>query len=647
MTPLQPGLLPGPADLLQAWHFAVVVILTCGLGFLAGARRPETALFTGWGVACLVSVGSGCLAGAGLAPVALLLALLGTAGLLLRLRSPVNAGGVALFVLALAAPLLLMLLSLRTTAFDDFSFWAPNLVALCLTGHFPTAAHSLAASFMPGYPRGVALSGYATWLLGPDPSAAGILRLLATGAWWNILLMLAAAAALANNLLARLQAGGDTVTRNAIWALAASAILLQSFLNPGFISKMTLSNMGDGATGSGLAMLTALLFELPAAEKPKPRLIIEMAFTAAAIAFVRQDNLALLFIWGFGVAIGLFFWVGRGRLRRFGWLAVAALPALLTGLIWTRYAALQIPGGAHSLLPIGQWHWADYPATLHAAGRVLLSKGVYTLLALAFSVLFLALLRGQGPSLVAQKLVLTAATLLIFGNAAFILFTYLATSFTQVEVRTAVTFWRFLAQTAPAEMVALACLLPLPFWRRLTRNAKASAALCLVTALLPVALLPTPYTFRTDLRFQTPVFLAVGQSLAATLPRNARLLLLDNSDGSGYAAWIIKFGLQELAGATLPVTLSLAPQLAPRVQASPQAVPEGSYVLVTQSQWRPPYFLNVPMQPWHAYLFQSRHGGLTLLKSWPIPCYGRNTENAIMLPNLRPGSSFAMPRQSF
>jgi hypothetical protein len=621
MTALQPDLIPGPADLMQALRFAIVVTLTCGLGFLASARRVETAFFTGWGIACLVFVMLGCLTQDSLAPAAILLCCAGAAGLVIEVlaKAPAN-NAIAWRVLAIGAPLLLMLLSLRTTAFDDFSFWAPNLLALCFTGHFPSVAQPLVASFMPGYPRGIALSGYATWLLHPDTSPAGIIRLLATGAWWNILVMLAAAAALANNLAKRLNIDGAGSGRRALWAVAGMALLLQSFLNPGFISKMTLTNMGDGATGSGLAMLTALLFECPGAGQRTRRIIIEMAGTAAAVVFIRQDNLALLGIWALGAALGLL--LGPPRLRRIGLLVLAACPAVLVWLIWSHYAAAQIPGGAHRLLPIREWHWSDYPYTLYAAGRVLLSKGVYSLLAIGFGIAFLRMLFRPGRYDDRTRLLLTATTVLIFGNMAFIMFTYLATSFTQVETRTAVTFWRFLAQTAPAEMVALACVIPVPGLNWLKRP-QAAPALAFIAALLPVALLPTPYTFRTDLQFPTPVFLGIGQSLAGILPANANLLLLDNSDGSGYVAWMIKFGLAELGGATNKVTLSLAPQLSPHSQGNPNTVAPGSYVLVTQSQWRPAYFPNTDMQPWHAYLFKTTQSGLVLLKDWPIPRYGR------------------------
>jgi hypothetical protein len=637
MTSLQPGILPGLPDQLQALHFTLVAALTCGLGFLAGARRIETAFFTGWGIGCLVFVAAGGLSQAGLAQAAFFLALSGAAGLVtrfwrltaktLRGGQDADAHGMAWRVLALALPTLLILLSLRTTAYDDFSFWAPNLVALCLTGHFPTLAHPLTASFMPGYPRGVALSGYATWLLGPDPSPAGKIRLLATGPWWNFLVMLAASAALAENLAARFRALGQALDWQAFWALAALAILLQSFLNPGFISKMTFSNMGDGATGSGFAMLTALLFEFFTGQR-KRRIIIEMAFTAAAIVFIRQDNFAILFIWALGAVCGLLLCgkataPGGNLLSKIFWLTMAAFPALLVWLIWSRYTAAQIPGGDHSLLAVRDWHWADYPATLRAAGSVLLSKGVYTLLAIGFGIAFLAALTHRGFSGKGEKLLLCATTILIYGNAAFIMFTYLTTSFTQVEVRTAVTFWRFLAQTAPAEMVALGCLMPLPLLSWLRGSASVTAAICLITALLPLALADTPFTFRTDLRFQAPPYLAIGQSLAKLLPQNAKLLLVDNSDGSGYIAWIIKFGLLELGGGETPVEISLAPLLFPNSQARPDNVPAGSYVLVTQSPWRPPYFLNTSMPPWHAYLFQGHRGGLILLKVWPIPPYGR------------------------
>lgn len=623
MNALQPGLVPGPADLLQALRFAVVVTLTCGTGFLTGARRLETALFTGWGVACLVFVTLGCLTQCSLTAPAWLLAVCGAAGLLRRAVSGADgADRMAWRVLALGAPMLLILLSLRTTAFDDFSFWAPNLLGLCLTGHFPLAAHPLVTSFMPGYPRGVALMGYATWILGPDPSPAGMLRLLATGAWWNILLLLAAAAALANHLRQRLQAGGHSTGGAQLWAVAAFGILLQSFLNPGFISKMTFSNMGDSATGSGLAMLTALLFELRP-DRRATRIVTEMAFTAAAVVFTRQDNLALLCIWAAGATLGLLLWSGPERLRKILWVGIAAIPALLVWLIWTGYAAAQIPGGAHSLLAIRDWHWADYPATLHSAGRVLLSKGLYTLLAIGFLAVFLAVPAKRVRLGLPEKRLLAATIVLIYGNIAFIMFTYLATSFTRIETRTAVTFWRFLAQTAPAEMLALACLVPLSWFNWLRQSNAAAIAISLVAALLPAALLPTPFTFRTDLNAPVPAFLGIGQSLAGLLPAGAPLLLLDNSDGSGYAGWIVKFGLQELGGAKNPVTLSLAPQLNPHTQASPDTMPIDLYVLVTQSEWRPPYFPGNRLQPWQAYLFKTAPTGLVLLRTWPIPRYGR------------------------
>ena len=616
------GLVPGMGDLFQALRFAVVASLTCGVGFLAGARLVETALFTGWGIACLVFVTWGCLGGLGLAPAAVGLGLLGIAGLVRRSWvAECGADVMAWRVLTLGGPMLLSLLSLRTTGYDDFSFWAPNLVALCLTGHFPAAAHPLIASFMPAYPRGVALSGFATWLLEPDPSPAGLVRLLATGPWWNILLLLAVAARLGDLLAMRLRASGQPAGRLQLWGLAGLAILLQSFLDPGFISKMTLTNMGDAATGSGLAMLMALLFELPGAGRAGWRIGVEMAFTAAAMAFVRQDNFALLAVFAFGAALGLVLWMGPGRGRRLGWLAMAALPTLAVWLIWTQYTNVQIPGGSHSLLPMRQWHWAAYPMTLHAALRVLLAKGIYTLLAIGFGIGFLAMLAGRGPTGGREKLLLSATAALVFGNAAFIMFTYLATSFTPVEVRTAVTFWRFLAQTAPAEMVALACLAPI--WVLAWTKGVPAVALGLVAALLPVALLDTPYSFRTDLQFRAQDFLGLGQSLADTLPGNARLLLLDNSDGSGYVAWIVKFGLLELGGADNKVAISLDPQLAPGVQGDPSTVPMGGYALVTQSNWRPPYFPGLGIAPWHAYLLRRDAGGLVLLKTWPIPAYGR------------------------
>ena len=619
------GLLPSFADLCQALRFALVAALTCGLGFLAGARRLETALFTGWGVACLVFVVAGCLLGSSLIPPAVLLAGLGAAGWVLAARrGAVGREAMALRVLALGAPLFAILLSLRSNAYDDFSFWAPNLLALCATGHFPSAAHPLTSSFMPGYPRGVALAGYATFLLGPDLSPAGKLRLLATGPWWNILLMLGVAAALAALLRDRLlgeRLGAPAAGPRTGWALAGLAILLQSFLNPGFISKMTLSNMGDAGSASGLAMLVMLLFELPQAGEKAPRIVTEMALTAAAVAFIRQDNPALLLVLGGAMGLGLLLWSGAGRARLLAWLAVAALPALAVTLTWNHYTALHTPGGQHSLLPPPQWHWAAYHYTLRAALQVFISKGLYTMLGLGFGAAFLAMLAGRGPATPSGRILLTATAGLVYGNAAFIMFTYLATSFSQVEVRTAVTFWRFLAQTTPAEMSALILLLPAAVPEYLTRPGWVLAAFA---ALLPVALIPTPYTFRNDLSSPVPAFLAIGQDIAAALPAGARLTLLDNSDGSGYAAWLVHFGIVELGGARVDATPDFGPQSVLCPRPAPAAIPAGSYVWLSQAAGRPLYLQGVSAQPWHAYLFRRDPAGLTVLRDWPVPPYGNH-----------------------
>ena len=105
------------------------------------------------------------------------------------------AGRVGLLALPLAAGIE----SMDATGWDDFSHWLPNLAYLCIHSHFPTLAEP-SASIHPAYPYGLALPGYAYFLLlGSVRDDAAII--------WNLIMLVAAGAAVATLLLTRLQRG--------------------------------------------------------------------------------------------------------------------------------------------------------------------------------------------------------------------------------------------------------------------------------------------------------------------------------------------------------------------------------------------------------------------------------------------------------
>ena len=612
------SILPSISYLLQTLHFCFVVGLLCGLGFLTGSRRPEIALFTGWGISCLAAVVFGCLFHADLGWVAYGLGGLGLLGLgrqCVYIRH--IEWGLVPHVLLLGLPLLCILITFHTTAYDDFAFWGPNLVALCETRHFPSLVQPLATSFMPGYPRGVALIGLATFLFMPNSTPAGLVRILSTGPWWNITLILAAAAALGFIIQTRLAKACVRQRTGLNWGIAGLAILMQTFLCPGFIPKMTLSNMGDSASASSFAILIALIFTLFSADRQdtNKNTLRELALIGCAVVFVRQDNLGILAI----LPVIMIFIVKTTQtswLRSSATTVAVCLPALLVHLLWGHYVAQNITGPHHTLIPLSQWHWqAFFHGMLHSVLKVLFAKGAYTLLAFGFltMLIMVALRRWHLPD--SEQKMLTLITCFVFWNAFFILFAYLATNFSLYDVKTAVTFWRFLSQTGAAETMALACLIPASTFAWFF-NQRICLALALVAALTPVIILPTRWGFRYDLRSPVPDFLAFGEQTASVLPPGATLLVYDASDGSGFAAWVIKFGLLDLARAPVHATVTFS-----RPGFTAGTEPKGAYLLVTTGASGLPTGEKTVLQPWHSYVLKATPAGYQAIIAQPLPHY--------------------------
>jgi hypothetical protein len=159
------------------------------MGFLAGARRLETAFFSGWGLACLTFVVAGTWFHIDLGLAAGVAGLLGAFGLACRLAWPgagrTDRDRLGLRSLLVGASFVLLVAGMSDIGWDDFAFWVPNLLHLCATHQFPTLAQPVPYSAMPGYPYGLALSGFAVHLLGDD-------RVETVGFVWNLLAMLAA-----------------------------------------------------------------------------------------------------------------------------------------------------------------------------------------------------------------------------------------------------------------------------------------------------------------------------------------------------------------------------------------------------------------------------------------------------------------------
>src|SRR5271157_1181239 len=143
---MHPSLIPDVAQLTALISCVLVALLCIGLGVWTGARRAETALIAGWGVAGFATVVAGTLTSIGLSRVMAVLAVAGAFGLVraaMRLRSRRACFQIAelLHVVVLALPFAAGIAGVEVVGWDDFSHWLPNLTYLCVHDHFPSLVH--------------------------------------------------------------------------------------------------------------------------------------------------------------------------------------------------------------------------------------------------------------------------------------------------------------------------------------------------------------------------------------------------------------------------------------------------------------------------------------------------------------------------
>jgi hypothetical protein len=633
-------LAPSLADIALALRVLIVATLACGAGFLAGARRLETAFFAGWGLASLIFVTLGTLTSIDLSLAALVGAVLGGVGLVVRLRHGAsfwNEPSCSWHVLVIGAPIIALTLSMGIVGWDDLAMWAPNLLHLCRTLHFPSLLHPGSASAMPGYPYGLALPGFCVHLLGQGlaPEESG--QLLRVSVIWNALALLAAGAALANRMAAQTMAGQPYRMRHALWMCAALGVLLEGFANPTFVSKITFTEMGDSSSGAGLALLLGQLFDLACVSSDaarRRRLLIETAFIAAAVTFIRQENIVLIGLLVASAGLGLALFRSHDRLRRLAELgATLALPFYLW-IVWAHYVNTQIPGGNHSLLPLAQWHWAVFGDTLRSAARVFMAKSGYAIMGCVLAALFLRHLalrfrRGRAAGAPvgarAQAELITAVTGLTFGNIAFLLFCYLATSFSLFEAKTAITFWRFIGQTGQAEMLALGCVVAAVRPSALRISPRAAIAAAAAVFMLPLAALATPFTLRSDIGSAVPSLESVGIDISHIVPPGRPITLIDLA-GNGFAPVVVKFALQNFAGDEWPLRVEAEPRgIAPRAAATLRPEASGYYWLAEGAPNMPQIF-GQPTRAGCSYLFSVSGAQVTLVRTWDVSRFRWGTD---------------------
>lgn len=614
---------------LPVWAVVVCIALLCiGIGSWVGARRAETALVAGWGVAGAATVVVGTLLVSGLGWVMLALAVLGVAGLFRILAgSTAMRSAMLARVVLLALPLALCIEGMDITGWDDFSHWLPNLTYLSLHGHFPTLAQP-SASVHAAYPYALALPGYGYFLLfNRVPADAALV--------WNFLLMLAAGAAVATVLLARLQANLPEHPLQS-WAAAAIGLLIAGLAAPTFVAKIVFSNMADAPTASVLAAMGLLLFDWVTAARDKDAqgragAVWALAFAGVALIDLRQAN-APLFAWLiFGCLLA-----GVTRPRWLGAREVASLALIIlvpfsVWYLWDHYATTQIPGGQFYILPFRGWRWALFPTTVHSIVRVMLSKcGLFGIILLITIRAVLSFRRTDELDAPSRAVLITAAVVCV-ANVAFLAFTYLAADFNEGEAAAAVSFWRYATQTGPIAVLGFVAGMPLNWMQRIPAK-PAAVALIVLALVLPVA---TVKFYRFDLASSVPMLRDAGKTTAESLPPSAPITVVDLT-GDGFAPLVVAYQIGQTDYArglpARPFTVVANPAGISPAEAAKLHFDAAPYLWLTEGapELRP--ILGVHLAAGCSYLLQRDAGRFVILKSWPLSRYLNTSERGSWSP---------------
>src|SRR5260221_4858017 len=302
-------ILPNLAQLMVLAALTVVVLLIMGLGRLeSGGVGRAAAMVTGWGGAVFVFVVTGTLTALPFDVIAACLAapsLVGL-GLLVWDRSWGDpAWRRAGRIVVLSVPLILVVVGMRVSQWDELAQWLPNTQFLIAQHRFPSAALPNPGSTLPGYPYALPLVGYVTSLLpGGSSDRAGLL--------FNLLLLLAAAWTIADIIAERRDAALHSPSAIlsstlAEWGMAAGALIAAIPLNPSFVPKLVFSNYSDSATACMLAMTAVIGTRwLPAALMQRPErhgLAVARACGATALIGLRPANPGLFLLLPLGFAL--------------------------------------------------------------------------------------------------------------------------------------------------------------------------------------------------------------------------------------------------------------------------------------------------------------------------------------------------------
>lgn len=525
------GQLAALAAVLAVW----LALSVLGAAVAGRERAGEAAPLIGWALAAFAFTAAGALTPLSFRVVAAAVgaAAVGAGVFLWRRERRLLAPG-QLKVLALGAPLLLLVAAMAPSQWDEFSHWLPSQRFLLEHDGFPDRARPETGASFPAYPYAWPLLGYLASRLAGRP-------LENAGALFNVLLLLSFALLLAR--LAAAASGRNSERADGAaapgWGVAAVGVIAAAAAAGS--EKVALTAYADTATavaaGFG-AVLGWRALEARAGGRPGEALALswQAGLALAVLVALKQATLVLFVVVVAGILLaGL----------RDPKLSTRALARLLPGLVapplalyllWRGYVAAELPDREMGLRPPSEWFFQLIPDILARMALVASKKGVYFGLMLAATAAgLIGLVRFRGSF---DRLAIVVA-IVFLGYNAFLFFSYVA-AFGSEDALRAASYWRYNMHLAPLA-AAFAVFGGGLLWRRhLAGRLKGKRLAWIpVAAVLALSLAAAP-KLRFDRAPPGPQLRLVAERAAALIPPGAPFAVLDPL-GSGESAMFAKY----------------------------------------------------------------------------------------------------------
>jgi hypothetical protein len=446
---------------------ASLLLLLCafyglGLGFfrLLGVRATPLdgiyAVTAGWGVAVTVSIPLAYLA----VPFRLSLYVGLIAGSCLLVLSvwqgrdwaQLRSMGVALLSVL---PAIISGASFSSVQYDEFSQWLPNAFFLYANDTLPTAVFPNEQTAKQAYPIGIP---YVTFAISAiegiwDDRTAKVLPLVL--------------AALFGTLIAGVWLRTDRPGASAI----AIAVLVVTLLNPFFDPRVAITTYSDVPTAFLVAAMVYALWRATNDPEEGRSWIVRASLTALAVVQLRETNVGLVLAAAFAVPLAAVLapphdgrWAGLHRSRA---IVVGFVVAPLAAfLMWRLH--LNVQHIQPDMVPraFSEWNWSaprmvlaslltERLANNPVAGVTAISVGV------GLGIAGILALRRSAED---TKRLAVYVAMLTIAQVALLVFSYIAV-FSEEEVKSAASAWRYASHLGPLYMLEFAQIFP---WENVT-----------------------------------------------------------------------------------------------------------------------------------------------------------------------------------